>query len=280
MRISVIITSYNQLSELKRAVNSVLNQTQKPFELIICDDCSKDGSRSYVKELEEDVSFVKAVLHTKNVGVSANRNSGVAVTTGDFITFLDGDDYFYPNKIEQSVQKLQDIGSEVGLYSNFDYDEDKKIWQPKYKGAYPYDFTKIFGRDTLNNKLFRNEIIPKWAFDKVGGFDESISLYEDWDLKIRLSMLCKFKHIDELHSHYTTNNKGLSSVAYNNHINTILYIYNKNSHLIADENQKGKIKTNLDPFLDYLIRKVRSTAGFFSLQHLKAQFKYKYFKWI
>lgn len=280
MRISVIITSYNQLSELKRAVHSVLNQTQSPFELIICDDGSKDGSRSYLKELKQDIGFVKCLLHTKNIGVSANRNSGAKVSEGDVITFLDGDDYFYPRKIEQSIQKLQELGKNVGLYSNFDYDQDKKIWAPNYKEDTTFDFIKIFSRDTTNNKLFRNELIPKWAFLAVGGFDESISLYEDWDLKIRLSQKCKFEHVDEVHSHYTTNNDGLSKVDYIDHLKTLLYIYKKNRNLIAGENQKREIKTTLDPFVHYLVSKVRSTDGFFSVPYVKAQTMYRYFKWI
>lgn len=280
LRISVIVTSFNQISDLKRAVQSVLNQTLKPFELIICDDCSRDGSRSYINKLSKDVNFVKAVLHTKNVGVSANRNSGVAASQGDFVTFLDGDDCFYPTKIEHSAQRLSDLNKDIILYSNFDYGADKKVWRAKYSGASPFDFVKVFSRDTDNNKLFRNEIIPRWAFNEVGGFDESLSLYEDWDFRIRLSKICRLVHVAEIHSHYSENAGGLSKVNYNIHLKAILNIFKKNNHLIADKNQKRKIKSTLESFVYFLLCKVRVSNGTLSFEYLKALVRYYWYIWI
>ena len=93
MLISVIIPVYNVESTLKRAVLSVLEQTNQNFEIILVDDGSTDRSGIFCDELAKDEARV-SVIHKQNGGLSSARNAGIESAKGDFISFLDSDDYF------------------------------------------------------------------------------------------------------------------------------------------------------------------------------------------
>ncbi|WP_017653815.1 glycosyltransferase family 2 protein [Fortiea contorta] len=102
MKFSVVITTYNRLEWLRRAVDSALNQTLN-CEVVIVDDCSSDGTEAYVKSLGEDVVYHR---HLVNKGHAAAVNTGVETASGDWIKFLDDDDYLAPNCLEEMVRAI------------------------------------------------------------------------------------------------------------------------------------------------------------------------------
>lgn len=99
MLVSVVIPFYNNLNELKRAVSSVLNQTHKKFEILIIDDCSN----CRIPKNEFNFDNIKIFYNNKNMGPSYSRNVGIKNSNGDFIAFLDSDDEFLPNKLENEL---------------------------------------------------------------------------------------------------------------------------------------------------------------------------------
>ena len=99
MNISVIIPSYNREEFLKRSIASVINQTIQPFEIIVVDDGSVDGTELMIKRNYNHVKFIKQ----KNKGVSAARNIGIRVSTGEWICFLDSDDEWKKDKLEKQI---------------------------------------------------------------------------------------------------------------------------------------------------------------------------------
>ena len=101
-KISVIVPVYNVGKYIEKTVLSVLNQTYKDFELIIIDDGSKDGSGEICDGLACNDSRVK-VIHQQNAGVSVARNVGMAEAIGEWITFLDGDDYLDENYLQEMI---------------------------------------------------------------------------------------------------------------------------------------------------------------------------------
>ncbi|KAF3887066.1 MULTISPECIES: glycosyltransferase family 2 protein [Nostocales] len=111
MKFSVVITTYNRLTLLQRAINSVLNQTF-PCELVVADDCSLDGTQDYMKSLSAELSchdnLPRLVYHRNEVnqGHAATVNAGVKASSGDWIKFLDDDDYLSPNCLEEMVRAI------------------------------------------------------------------------------------------------------------------------------------------------------------------------------
>ena len=121
MKISVIVTSYNQKDYLVQTLDSVLAQTVKPFEIIVCDDFSTDGSQDLIRQYSGCYPEVlKPVFQQQNLGVTRNRNTGIKAAKGDFITTLDGDDLYLPQKLEKEMQKARQSGASL-IYSNVIY---------------------------------------------------------------------------------------------------------------------------------------------------------------
>lgn len=95
MKISVVVPVYNAENSIERCVQSILNQSYSNIELICVDDGSKDASWHILSKLVEEDSRMKAI-HTENCGVSAARNLGLSQASGDYVGFVDSDDYIEP----------------------------------------------------------------------------------------------------------------------------------------------------------------------------------------
>ena len=120
--ISVYITSYNKGKYLSQAISSVLNQSLPVDELIIVDDNSSDESRDLITSYYNRYpDLIKPIFNEKNVGIAACRNIAIENCSGDLITFLDGDDYFYNEKIESEYHQLKANNDIQVVYSNFKY---------------------------------------------------------------------------------------------------------------------------------------------------------------
>jgi glycosyltransferase involved in cell wall biosynthesis len=96
---SVIITTYNRKNIVKKAINSVLNQTEQDFELIIVDDGSQDNTYDDLKNIVNENDNL-SYIYQKNKGAASAKNKGILATSGIFVTFLDSDDEFKPNHLE------------------------------------------------------------------------------------------------------------------------------------------------------------------------------------
>ena len=120
--ISILLPTFNRSKILKeRAIKSVLLQSYKNYELIIIDDASTDNSREIIDGYKNRYpEVIKVVLNDKNLGISKTRNIGLKNCSSDFITFLDADDFFYPNKLEFEYNLLKNRDIHVA-YSNFNY---------------------------------------------------------------------------------------------------------------------------------------------------------------
>ena len=108
MNISVVIPTYNRIELLKRSIDSVINQTIKPSEIIIVDDGSNDGTEAMVKKKYDSLKLIKQ----KNKGASAARNSGIKASSGEWICFLDSDDEWKNDKLEKQI---------IAVANNSDY---------------------------------------------------------------------------------------------------------------------------------------------------------------
>ena len=112
--VSVVVPAYNVENYIEQCALSVLNQSYLCCELIIVDDGSTDSTTQILDKLREKNDHVR-VIHKENAGVSAARNTGIETAKGDYIVFVDGDDYLAPNFIEYMVSMAQDTGAEFCL---------------------------------------------------------------------------------------------------------------------------------------------------------------------
>lgn len=136
--VSIIMPNYNSSRFIKKAIDSVVAQTYKNWELIIVDDCSSDNSLEIIKEYNDDRIYV--VRNATNSGTAVSRNNAIKIAKGRWIAFLDSDDLWKPEKLEKQIFFME---SNVYSFSFTDYaviDKDNKIltlYKPK-KDNYRY----------------------------------------------------------------------------------------------------------------------------------------------
>lgn len=111
-KISVIVPVYNIAEYLPRSLDSILSQTHKNIEVIVIDDGSSDGSGDIIREYEKKDSRVKGIFK-KNSGVSDTRNAGIECAAGDYISFVDGDDYIEPEMLEHLLENALKYGADI-----------------------------------------------------------------------------------------------------------------------------------------------------------------------
>ena len=111
-KISFIVPVYNVEPYLSRCVDSLLNQTYENIELILVDDCSPDNSKSIMESYSKKDSRIKCIFQPENKGVSAARNKGLEMATGDWIAFCDGDDWYLPEFCEEMLNSAKENGSD------------------------------------------------------------------------------------------------------------------------------------------------------------------------
>lgn len=203
-RVSVVIPCFNGEAYIGQAVSSVLSQTFPDLEVIVVDDRSSDGSRGVVRSIGD--SRVRLIEHEVNRGISASRNTGIRHARGEYIAFLDQDDYWHPEKLEKQVRVLDgDTTGEIGLvFTGREILADGKRFRRRRDRRFPKPIEKASRRDVLAAFLHRNYVwlisvlVRKRCFDDVGLFSESItSGVDDFDFCVRLAMKYRLAHIDE-----------------------------------------------------------------------------------
>lgn len=197
-RISVIITSYNQKNYLIQTIESVINQTVSPYEIIIADDHSKDGSVELIqKYMSQYPDLVKGVFQTQNVGIPKNRNSACEQVTGNYVAILDGDDLFSPFKLEKEFQALEKNPKARCVYSNIRFiDSEGKLIGIRDREPRPSGdiFTYIaHGR----GGLLRSMLMDYSLMQEIGFLNENFPKYDGLELTVRLSKRCEFIYIAE-----------------------------------------------------------------------------------
>ena len=200
--VSVIIPTYKRANCLPRAIGSVLNQTYQNVEVIIVDDNVPDSQER--KETQETMecyagnSRVKYIMHEKNKGGSAARNTGIKAVNGDYVMFLDDDDEFYPKKIEKQVACLESHDGTWGCcYTRYERRKGNKLFMRSIDNRegemLKEELSRNFFTAAGSNLMIRKEVI-----DDVGGFDESFVRNQDIEFLIRILSKYKIAYTDVL----------------------------------------------------------------------------------
>lgn len=216
--ISVIVPVYNSDKSLRRCVNSVLAQTYPNIELILVNDGSKDNSADIIDEYVAKDCRIKAI-HKQNSGVSAARNVGIDVASGDFILFIDSDDYIEANYVNAFIAKIDD--GEILLISDIDGHNSKTAEQVKFIiGTNKNSQLSICDALVDGRLLFFGypfgKLYSKLIIDKYGlRFQENVSLKEDLIFMLDYLKHChQVKFIGSAGYNYIVQANSLSTTKY------------------------------------------------------------------
>lgn len=234
--ISVIIPTYNRSATIERAINSVRKQTYKNIEIIVVDDGSTDLTKKIVKDLQKKDDRISLYENSKNIGPAATRNRGVIFAKGDYIAFQDSDDEWLPEKLEKQMDKFHQDPEFVLVYCPFLRCENGREFQIPSKDT----DKKLLEGDLYFSLLEKNKIgtpvmlIEKRIFEQIGGFDEKLGAFEDWDLAIRISQRGKIGYVEKpLHKAYVSSG-GVNS-NHKNIVRACIEIIRKNFSDVRDK---------------------------------------------
>ncbi len=189
--VSVIIPTYNRRHVLSRAIDSVLNQSFKPFEVIVIDDGSTDGTSEYVSSVPE-----VTLIQIENQGVSFARNVGIKAARGKYIASLDSDDYWFKDKLLRQMEIVQQNPETKIIYTNEVWIRNgKRVNQCKIHQKYGgWIFKKCLPLCLISPS---SVMIERALLLNEGGYDESLPACEDYDLWLRLSSKYPVYFLDE-----------------------------------------------------------------------------------
>lgn len=193
VQVSVIIPTYNSAKYVVEAVESVLAQTYKDFEVIVIDDGSTDETEQVMRRYQTPVRYIRQ----QNGGVAVARNRGIAESCGKYVAFLDADDTWLPHKLERQLEALRQQSPHRACYSAFTVVDSELnpmgISRSQRQGK------------ALEDLLMRGNVIgsictvvcERSLFENIGGFDPELSQCADWDMWVRLAAKTEFLYLDE-----------------------------------------------------------------------------------
>ncbi len=187
--VTVIITTFGGSSKLERAINSVLNQTYKDVEVVVVDDNNQDTRERKVTEALmqkfNENKKVKYIQHSENKNGAAARNTGIKAARGEYIAFLDDDDFYLPDKIEVSVSKLQSNQTLGGVCTGVAFIEDSFIISTMFKKQDSILSINELLLDQMAIGTGSNIFLKKSLIDKIVGFDTEFQRFQDVEFMIR-----------------------------------------------------------------------------------------------
>lgn len=249
--ISVVIPSFNRSALLKRAVNSVLNQTQLPHEIIVVDDGSTDDTENVVSALGKQVTYI----YQKNAGVSVARNNGIKSSTGNWIAFLDSDDEWILEKLSAQLQIIEKLPQCAWHSANHFSGALNSTTHKSNSNFETMDFftplTNTYACHTSST------IVKKSVFEEVGYFHPELRFGQHMEMWFRIAAKYPSLGFDNNYLCITHPNSAHSNS------NTL----DRNLMLIVYENLKT-IADNADPDTAHKIRRwiqISSTVQYFKL---------------
>ncbi|MCG6137380.1 MAG: glycosyltransferase [Nostoc sp. LLA-1] len=207
-KISVVIPAYNSEKTIKATIYSVLNQTFTDFELIIINDGSEDSTLDVISNIKD--SRIQ-VFSYENAGGNVSRNRGLHYAIGEFVSFLDADDIWTSDKLASQLQALQQNVDAKVAYSWTDYIDENGNFL--VSGTHTTVNGDVYEKLLVNNFLENgsNPLICREALIKLGGFDESLSAAQDWDMWLRLADQYSFVAVSSVQILYRVSGNSVSS---------------------------------------------------------------------
>ncbi len=198
-KVSVIIPTFNRAHILGRAITSVLGQTDTDLELIVVDDGSSDDTAALIRKFPDP--RLRYVQQPRNLGVSAARNRGIAEARGEWLAFLDSDDLWLPQKLERQFAALKGVDCVASYCALLRIDGKNQTRIPGAADAV-HSGMKPWPALLMDGIWFSQTwLVPKRVMLAAGLFDERMSIWEDWDLFLRIALQGPVHHLPEVLVH-------------------------------------------------------------------------------
>ena len=191
-KITLAVSSYNQLEYLRDAMQSALEQTRPFHQVVVVDDGSDDGSVDYLCDLANHHAELDVIAFAENRGRSASRNAGIEAATGDYLAFLDGDDFLSPDAHEEMQALITDDAPEAAVYGNVFFDDatGKRYYATGRNAFYSEDGLTLDNPDTEEaralllrtfpshwTKLYRMDFLHRFGTSFKGEVQEDMQLH-------------------------------------------------------------------------------------------------------
>lgn len=240
--ISIVIPSYNRCPIIRRALDSIINQTYGNWECIIVDDCSTDNTKEEVLKYAQSDNRFKYLLNNRKKGAQGARNVGILASQGDWVVLFDSDNRMHQDFLKKVIESIEKEKVDVcSCWSNvIDEKTEEKVGVFKWSG-----FGDVHNRLLTGKSYFDNSstIIRRQLLIDIGLLDEECPAFQEWDTHIRLSQLgCYYTIQENLIDYYTGVANSISS-SKDKDIRGYLFILNKY--------KKEWIKTSLWSYLKY-----------------------------
>lgn len=205
--VSVVVATYNGAAFVKETLESLLGQNYEPLEVVVCDDGSTDGTQEIVRSFGDRLKLVCQA----NGGVSAARNHGASVSSGKLIAFVDQDDLWEPELLTTLVPLLAEHPHWGVVYSDSWILDAAGRRHGRRRTYLDYAQGWVFPRLLHGNFIpIETTLMRKSIFDRVGGFDESLSYLEDFELNLRIARECPIGFHPEPLAGYRIHDSNLS----------------------------------------------------------------------
>ncbi len=223
--VSVIIPTCNYARYLSEALDGVLNQTYKDFEIIVVDDGSVDHTREVVEKYQKEFPGLIRYFHQENQGSSTARNTGIKNSHGKYIAFLDADDVWLPTKLKIQITEFENDPQVDLLFTNaFLVNSNGSDSKKKYVRKYEFSFKpdEMFEQLLLRNFVpLSSVIVKRYIIDKIGMFDTAQIYSEDFEWLLRVTRDHRADFINECLVKYRVHPQNKSHRADTRHRNPI-----------------------------------------------------------
>lgn len=244
--VSAVITTHNRKNLLERAVNSVYSQTYRNIELIVVDDGSTDDTEEWCKT--QQFTYIRIPLGESKGGNYA-RNLGIKKAKGKYVAFLDDDDYWLPEKTTKQVAMLEHTGNELVHcwryleIVNKNGNSNMELCKLSSHHAGQLQKRILYQITCLTSAI----LVNRMALLEIGGYDENLMFWQDYELTIRLAQRKSFDIVSEPLLAYRINafDTGRLTNKYEGWKKAVKYIYNKHAVLYDNLNFLSKFRVKL-----------------------------------
>jgi glycosyltransferase involved in cell wall biosynthesis len=261
--VSIVIPCYNKSKYLPDSIESALNQSYTHIECIIVDDGSTDNSGEIANKYRESDDRMK-YFYKENGGVSTTRNYGIKKAEGEWVQFLDADDWLHKEKIQRQLEYYEEIGNgkDVVLFSDYEINEQDDTGRIVERNEITFDdinneqlvkmiISRPFGLGTptplhVNNTLFRKEVFQKIMFNESVYYEDIIFFYE-----LLIDEHIKFVHTPFIGMYYRSNRDGISKVSEYSRVGYLQFL----ETVYATRKSYLQYSPNMNVLIKYFIQK-------------------------
>ena len=217
IKVSVIVPVYNTENYLKKCLDSLVNQTLKDIEIIVINDCSTDNSKKILEKYQEKYKNIKLINNPKNKGIGYNRNLGIEKAKGEYISFVDSDDYVELNMLDVMYNRAKEEDLDIVMcnyHKMLEKDDGTTVEIPSKHQIPFFNTTALIDRPQLLldvelapwNKVFKKELISDIRFPEDIKYEDTVFVLK------AMTKAKKMGLVDEKFNYYLVRNTSETGV--------------------------------------------------------------------